>query len=190
MTLDMLLVSNTKVHGGSPFDHARDEIMDLFSEVDEITFIPYARPDGMSHEAYTVAMRPTFESMGKRLKMIDEDDPIRDIKSAQAIYIGGGNTWELLKQLKERGLLHYIRNAVNDGTPYLGSSAGSNVAGLTIGNTNDMPAAESHGRDALALVPFNINPHYIDPIELDPEKLDAVLEIAPELRQVLTQDLP
>ncbi|MFH1401118.1 MAG: dipeptidase PepE [Nanoarchaeota archaeon] len=185
MSIDMLLVSNTKVHGGKPFDHAREQIKELLGNVRAVTFIPYARPDGISHEKFTEVLAPTFQSMGYDLECISEQDPRGTVRSADAIFIGGGNTWHLLRQLKDKGLLYDIRRKVQNGTPYLGSSAGSNVAGLTIGNTNDMPAADCHGLDALGLVPFNVNPHYQDSLSLTPEEMTAVLEIAPQLAIIL-----
>ena len=183
MERDLLLVSNTKVAGGERFAHAKGEINKLFGDRKKITFIPYANPSGMGYHEYTQALAPTFSEMGYDLKMIDEE-PIRTVRKSEAIFIGGGNTWKLLATLKEIGLLSHIREAVNRGIPYLGSSAGSNVAGLTIGNTNDMPAAES-GRDALGLVPFNINPHYQDTLTLSPQQREDVLRIAPQLRMII-----
>ncbi len=120
--------------------------------------------------------------MGYDLQLLDGENPIAGVRSAEAIFIGGGNTWQLLKDLKDKRLLYAIREAVHGGTPYMGSSAGSNVAGLTIGNTNDMPAAECYGRDALGLVPFNVNPHYQDTVKLSAEEREAVLKVAPQLK--------
>src|SRR3989344_5343569 len=174
MSKSLLLVSNTKVHGGKHFDHAREEIASLFHGVERITFVPYANPSGMGHKAYTAALSPVFRERGYDLKMIDAENPAESIRQAEAIFVGGGNTWQLLKELKDRRLLSLIRDRVNGGVPYLGSSAGSNVAGITIGNTNDMPAAEAYGRDALGLVQFNVNPHYQDTITLSEDQREAV----------------
>ena len=116
------------------------------------------------------------------MQIDEERPPYQYIETAEAIFVGGGNTWELLKKLKDKSLFYSILTRVDNGMPYIGSSAGSNVAGLTIGNTNDMPAAESHGRDALGLVPFNINPHYQDSVKLTPEEREAALKIAPQLK--------
>ena len=182
MARDLLLISNTKVAGGKLLAHAREEIKDLLGDRKVVRFVPYANPSGMGHESYVVALRPTFQEMGYDLQLIDADNPAQSVRDAEAIFIGGGNTWQLLKDLKDKRLLYAIREAVRNGTIYMGSSAGSNVAGLTIGNTNDMPAAECYGRDALGLVPFNVNPHYQDTVKLSAEERQAVLEVAPQLK--------
>ena len=182
MTKDLLLISNTKVAGGKLLAHAREEIKDLLGGRKVVRFVPYANPSGMGHEAYVSALQPTFQEMGYDLQLLDADNPAQSVRYAEAIFIGGGNTWQLLKDLKNKRLPYAIREAVNDGTPYMGSSAGSNVAGLTIGNTNDMPSAECYGRDALGLVPFNLNPHYQDTVKLSAEEREAVLEVAPQLK--------
>lgn len=182
MVKDLLLISNTKVAGEKLLTHAKDEIKDILGKRKVIRFVPYANPSGMGYEAYLAALQPTFEEMGYDLQLVDADNPAESIRNTEAIFVGGGNTWQLLKDLKDRILLYVIRQAVNSGIPYIGSSAGSNVAGLTIGNTNDMPAAECYGRDALGLVPFNLNPHYQDTVTLSPEERHVVLQVAPQLK--------
>jgi dipeptidase E len=105
--------------------------------------------------------------MGLELTGIDQAADARSaVREAAALFIGGGNTFLLLRELYTAGLLEIIRQRVADGMPYMGASAGSNVAGLTIGTTNDMPIVMPPSLDSLGLVPFNINPHYVDP---DPE---------------------
>ncbi len=182
---DLLLLSNSKVAGGKLFVHAREEIKDLLGVRKVVQFVPYANPSGMGHEAYLAALQPSFQEMEYELQLLDAGDPTQSINDAEALFIGGGNTWQLLKELKDKRLLYAIREAVHAGMPYIGSSAGSNVAGLTIGNTNDMPAAECYGRDALGLIPFNINPHYQDTVKLSPEEKEAVLRLAPQLKILL-----
>lgn len=185
MSKDVLLISNSKVAGGKLFAHARDEIRDLLAEKKVVTFLPYANPSGIGHAAYLAALQPVFQEMGYTLALLDAVDPVQSINDAEALFVGGGNTWQLLKDLKDKRLVYAVRQAVGNGTPYIGSSAGSNVAGLTIGNTNDMPAAECYGRDALGLVPFNINPHYQDTVNLTEEEREAVLRVAPQLKILL-----
>jgi len=186
MTKNLLLISNTKVAGGPMLTHAREEIKDILGDFRSVVrFIPYANPSGMGHEAYVKALQPTFAEMGYDLQLLDADDLIAGVESAEALFVGGGNTWQLLKDLKDKRLLRPIREAVNNGTPYIGSSAGSNIAGVTIGNTNDMPAAECYGRDALGLIPFNLNPHYQDSVKLSEEERAAVLEVAPQLKALI-----
>ena len=185
MVDNILLISNTKVAGGKLLVHAKDEIKSVLGDRKVVRFIPYANPSGMGHEKYLAVLQPCFEEMGYKLCLLDEDNLGASVRDAHAIFVGGGNTWQLLKDLKDKRLLPSIREAVYNGTPYIGSSAGSNVAGLTIGNTNDMPAAECYGRDALGLVPFNINPHYQDTVKLTAEEREAVLKVAPQLGIVL-----
>jgi len=129
-----------------------------------VAFVPYARPSGLSHDEYTRRARQKFEQIGLELRGIHEhEDPAEAIKSASAIFIGGGNTFLLLGDMYENGIVQAVRDAVESGVSYMGTSAGSNVAGMTIGTTNDMPIVYPPSFDALSLVPFNINPHYIDP---------------------------
>jgi dipeptidase E len=182
MARNLLLISNSKVAGGKSLAHASEEIKDILGDREVVRFVPYANPSGMGHKAYVAALQPIFQEMGYDLQLLDGNDPTQSVKDAEAIFIGGGNTWQLLKDLKDKRLAFAIRDAVNNGTIYMGSSAGSNVAGLTIGNTNDMPAAECYGRDALGLVPFNVNPHYQDTVKLSAEEREAVLKVAPQLK--------
>ena len=141
-----------------------DEVADFFKGKGEILFIPYARPGGISYDEYTAMPRAAFEQVGLRVKGVHEfDDPAKAIKEAKGIFTGGGNTFLLLKTLYDNGLIEPLREAVKSGTPYMGSSAGSNITGLTIGTSNDMPIVYPPSFDALQLVPFNINPHYLDP---------------------------
>ena len=160
----LLIVSTSKIHGSAYMEYLFDELKDFFNGINEILFIPYARPGGMSHEEYTQVSRDAFAQVGIDVKGIHEfDDPVKAVKNAKAIFTGGGNTFLLLRTLYENGLIEALRSAVKGGTPYMGSSAGSNMTGLTIGTTNDMPIVYPPSFDALQLVPFNINPHYLDP---------------------------
>lgn len=164
----ILIVSTSKIHGSTYMAYLLDEVKDFFKGKKEILFIPYARPGGISHENYTAIPRGVFEQIGVRVKGIHEyDNPKQAIAEADGIFTGGGNTFLLLKTLYENGLIEPLREAVNSGTPYMGSSAGSNITGLTIGTSNDMPIVYPPSFDALQLVPFNINPHYQDPIPDD-----------------------
>ncbi len=142
-------------------DHAEAEIRDFLLNVGRLLFIPFALHD---RDAYAARARDRFKQMGYELESIHEvQEKHQAIEDAEAIFIGGGNTFRLLKALYDFELLPLIKQVVQHGTPYIGSSAGSNVAAPTIKTTNDMPIVEPPSFKALGLVSFQINPHYLDP---------------------------
>ena len=164
MTRNLLLISNSTLHGSGYLDHCADEIQKFLGDRKTVLFVPYARPSGMTHDEYTKVARDRFEKMGFELTGIHEYDSSKDaVRSAEAIFIGGGNTFVLLNGLYEADIVEEIRNKVNDGTPYIGTSAGSNVACKSIKTTNDMPIVYPPSFDGLNMAPFNINQHYLDP---------------------------
>lgn len=164
MSKKLLLISNSTLHGGSYLDHCSDEIEKLLKNKDSIIFIPYARPGGISHSAYTKIARKRFEKIGKTIKGIHEfESPKKAIEEAEGVFIGGGNSFVLLNGLYKAEIINLIQEKVKQGMPYIGTSAGSNVACVTIKTTNDMPILYPSSFDGLKLVPFNINSHYIDP---------------------------
>ncbi|MDX1431183.1 MAG: dipeptidase PepE [Gammaproteobacteria bacterium] len=157
----LLLISNSTLHGGGYLDHAAPRIERFLGNVDRVLFVPYAMHD---RDAYAATVRARFEVMGYAVDAAHEAaSPRRAVEEAQAIFIGGGNTYRLLKALYDFDLLATIRRRVLAGMPYVGSSAGSNVACPTIKTTKDMPIVQPPSFDALALVPFQISPHYLDP---------------------------
>jgi len=164
MTRTLLLVSNSTLHGGGYLDHCIEEFKEILKDKTNIVFIPYARPGGISHDDYTKIARKRLEKIGKNVTGIHEfKSPKEGIKNADAVFTGGGNTFVLLHDLYESGIITGIRTRVEQGMPYIGTSAGSNVACISIKTTNDMPIMFPPSFDALKLVPFNINPHYLDP---------------------------
>jgi dipeptidase E len=164
MKRNCLLISNSTLYGSGYLDHCADEIKKFLGNRKTILFIPYARPSGMTHDAYTKIAQERFKKMGIQLTGIHNyRDSKKAIRSAEAIFIGGGNTFVLLTQLYKTKIIDEIRKRVYEGIPYIGSSAGSNVACKTIKTTNDMPIMYPPSFDAIQLVPFNINPHYLDP---------------------------
>jgi dipeptidase E len=125
-------------------------------------FIPYAAVT-LSYEAYEAKVAKVFAEWGCTVSGIHRAwDPVQAIERAEMIIIGGGNTWRLVQQMRAHGLMEVLREKVQGGTPYIGWSAGSNVACPTIKTTNDMPVVDPCGMGALGLVPFQINPHYLD----------------------------
>ncbi|XP_029462163.1 alpha-aspartyl dipeptidase-like isoform X2 [Rhinatrema bivittatum] len=159
----LLLVSNSTLHGGGYLEHCREQILKFFGQqVKRVLFIPYALHD---RDAYAETARTKFESLGYGLDSIHKaPDPVEAVRRSEAIFIGGGNTFRLLKALYDNRLILEIRKRVlQDGIPYMGSSAGTNVATISISTTNDMPIVYPPSLEALALIPFNINPHYLDP---------------------------
>ncbi len=156
----LLLVSSSKAYGSGYLEHCEEEIRQLFAKSSRVLFVPYALFD---RDAYAQQARQRFGEMGIELTSIHEaEDPVEAVRKAEGIFIGGGNTFRLLRELQGQGLIAPIGDRVEAGMPYLGTSAGSNVAGPTIKTTNDMPIVQPASFVALDLVPFQINPHYVD----------------------------
>lgn len=157
----LLLISNSTLHGQGYLDHAATEIKDFLGAARRVLFVPYALFD---RNAYSAQARKTFELLGYQLDSVHEaGDPQEAVAAAEAIFIGGGNTFRLLNSLYQNGLIELIRKRAEEGMSYLGSSAGTNVAGPTIKTTNDMPIVQPPSFEALGLVNYQINPHYLDP---------------------------
>lgn len=161
-----LIASTSTVFGGTFLDYLLPVLKSHFATVSNLVFIPFARPGGISHEAYTEKVKPFFKQLNIEVRGIHEfENPIEAIQNAEAIFTGGGNTFVLVDMLYKYNLLDAIQKVVENGTPYLGTSAGSNICGLTMGTTNDMPIVYPPSFRTLGLVSFNLNPHYLDPIQ-------------------------
>jgi dipeptidase E len=159
----LLLISSSTIHGSGYLDHCAAAIERMLRPaVARVLFVPYALLD---RDGYAARARARFARIGLEVDSIHEsaDGPAAAVERAQAMFIGGGNTFRLLDALWRFDLIEPIRRKVRAGMPYIGSSAGSNVACVTIKTTNDMPIVQPRTFDALGLVPFNINPHYLDP---------------------------
>ena len=157
----LLLVSSSTVHGHGYLDHVADALSVFLAGVKTLTFVPYALAD---RDGYAAKVRERFAPLGIEVRSVHESpDPRAAIRSAEAVFVGGGNTFRLLKWLQDEGLLGPIRDRAAEGMPYLGSSAGTNVASPSIRTTNDMPIVQTANLLALGLVPYQINPHYLDP---------------------------
>jgi dipeptidase E len=162
MASRLVLVSTSTVFGTRYLEHAYSELRDAIGRAGRVLFVPYALKE---RDAYAAKTRAAFEEMGYGLVSLHEaTDPRRAIEQAEALFCGGGNTFRLLKALQELDLLPLVRRRVAEGMVYAGASAGSNLACPTIRTTNDMPIVEPASLDALGLVGFQINPHYLDPV--------------------------
>jgi dipeptidase E len=157
----VLLISNSTVYGRGYLDHVEYEIKSFLGSARRVLFFPFALHD---RDAYTATARTRFGAMGYSVESAHETAvPHKAIDETDAIFVGGGNTFRLLKALEDLDFIEAIRRKVSSGAPYIGSSAGSNVAGPTIKTTKDMPIVQPRSFDSLGLVPFQISPHFQDP---------------------------
>jgi dipeptidase E len=156
----LLLLSNSTNYGSGYLDHAIDEVLDFFAGVTRLLFVPFALQD---HAEYAAKARERFARVGIEVSALTADaNGVAALAGAEAVFVGGGNTFRLLAHLQRAGLLDALRARVREGLPYMGASAGSNLAAPTIRTTNDMPIVQPPSFEALGLVPFQINPHYVD----------------------------
>jgi len=157
----ILLISNSTVYGRGYLDHVEEEIKTFLGGVKTVLFFPFALYD---RDDYAAKAKTRLAAMDYSVESAHTTDNLQKaIEQTDAIFIGGGNTFRLLKALQDLEVLKPIRLKVKSGAPYIGSSAGSNVAGPTIKTTKDMPIVQPCSFDALGLVPFQISPHYLDP---------------------------
>ncbi|MFI5169864.1 MAG: dipeptidase PepE [Vicinamibacterales bacterium] len=162
MARRLLLISTSTVFGTRYLEHAFAELREVLAGVRRVLFIPHALKD---HAGYAAKARTAFEEIGLELDALHEaGDARRAVLEAEAVFCGGGNTFRLLDEIYRLDVAHLLRERVDQGMPYTGASAGSNLACPTIMTTNDMPIVEPPTLDALRLVAFQINPHYVDPV--------------------------
>ena len=163
MNLNILLASTSRVYNSPYLKYLKEELQELFKDTDEILFIPLARPGGISYSDYTKKARRFFHSIDKDcVSIMEYEHPQDAIKQAKGIFTGGGNTFLLLKTLYDLNLIKPLKEKIESGCPYLGTSAGSNICGLNIKTTNDMPIVYPPSFEALGIVTYVINPHFID----------------------------
>ncbi|MDP8922879.1 MAG: dipeptidase PepE [Chloroflexota bacterium] len=162
MTLDLLLLSSSALHGYRPFEFALDALHDLFGGAQTVHFVPYALAD---HGGYTAGVGERLAPLGVSVIGVHAGgDPRAAVEAAEVLFVGGGNSFRLLDALQRHALLEPIRRRVQSGElRYLGSSAGTNMACPSLRTTNDMPIVQPRSFAALGLIPFQINPHYVDP---------------------------
>ncbi|WP_439651376.1 dipeptidase PepE [Mesonia aestuariivivens] len=162
--MNCIIASTSTIHGSNYLAYLEEALNELYKDVSEIIFIPYARPGGISHAEYTKKAKKGLAFLGKTVKGLHEfENPVKAIQEAQALFTGGGNTFLLVSQLYNQKILTPLKEAIKGGTPYLGTSAGSNICGLTMGTTNDMPIVYPPSFKTLGILEFNLNPHYLDP---------------------------
>lgn len=186
--MKLLLISNSTNPGEAYLDYPKHEIKKFLGDK-PITalFIPYAAVT-FSFDIYEQKVAERFAELGYLVKSIHHfSDPVAAVKNAEVIVVGGGNTWQLVRMLNDNELMQAIREKVLNGTPYIGWSAGSNVACPTLRTTNDMPIIDPRGFDTTGLVPFQINPHYLDANpeghggETREQRIQEFIEINPEV---------
>ncbi len=158
--MKLLLLSSSRAGNSEYLEHARDMISQHLDDISQVLFIPFAGVS-IDWDSYTLAVQSALPDL-TITGIHQHPDPKQAIASAEAILVGGGNTFNLLNELYKQQLLNPLRERVNAGVPYIGWSAGSNIAGLSIRTTNDMPIIQPPSFDALGLVPFQLNPHYSD----------------------------
>lgn len=160
----LILASTSTLHAQDYLAYLLPELQSFFQGTDCIVFVPYARPNGMSEEDYTQKAREAFKTIDLNVIGLNEvADPEATIKKAQGIFVGGGNTFLLVRKLHELNLMEPLNQVLDMGIPYLGTSAGANIGGLGMHTTNDMPIVLPPSLKTLGRVGFNINAHYIEP---------------------------
>lgn len=167
---NMIIASTSTIFGGSYLEYLTPVLSERLNDlgINEVLFIPFARPGGVSHIEYTIKAVSAFAKMNISVKSIHtHENPVEAIENAQAIFTGGGNTFQLTKMLHDLELMMPLRKAIYSGTFYLGTSAGSNICGLSMRNTNDMPIVQPSSFKTTGTIAYNINAHYQDPVEND-----------------------
>lgn len=161
--MELLLLSNSASDAGY-LVHSLDWIGEALGDAKSVAFVPYAGVT-ISYDDYAARVRENLAPLDLDIRSVHEDDaPSRAVAHADAVLVGGGNTFQLLRLMYRRGLIEAIRKTVRQGRPYIGWSAGSNVACPTIQTTNDMPIVVPPTMEGMDLVPFQINAHYTDAV--------------------------
>jgi dipeptidase E len=186
--MKLLLISNSTMPGEAYLEYPKHEIKKFLGDWPlNVLFIPYAAVT-FSFDVYEQKVAGRFAELGFQVRSIHHfSDPVQAVNDAEVIVVGGGNTWQLVRLLHENKLMDAIQKKVMGGTPYIGWSAGSNVACPTLRTTNDMPITDPKGFDTTGLIPFQINPHYLDSNpeghggETREQRIEEFLEINPDV---------
>ncbi len=159
----LIVASTSTIHGTAYLEYLSETLHAHFKGVTKIVFIPFARPGGISHDNYTAKVAAAFEKLNIEVVGLHTfEDQAKALENAQGIFTGGGNTFVLVKEMHERKLFPTLLAVINSGTPYLGCSAGSNICGQSMQTTNDMPIVMPPSFKTLGVLPFNLNPHFLD----------------------------
>ncbi len=160
---NLIIASTSTLHGGEYLEYLLPVLKNHFAKCHTIVFIPFAQPGGMSYDEYTARVATAFSKIDKKVVGLHSFDSAKDaIEKAEAIFVGGGNTFLLVSKLYENNVMEVLSKSIENGTPYLGSSAGSNITGLTMQTTNDMPIVYPPSFKTLGAISFNLNPHFLD----------------------------
>ena len=159
----LIIASTSTIHGSGYLEYLLPTLALFFADVKNLLFIPYARPGGISYDDYTKSVQKAFAKLEIEVEGIHEFKNAKEaIQNAEAIFTGGGNTFELVNQLYKNDVFATLKQVLENGTRYLGTSAGSNICGVTMKNTNDMPIVYPPSFTTLGMIPFNINAHYLE----------------------------
>ncbi len=160
---NLIIASTSTLHGGDYLEYLLPVLENHFANCQTIIFIPYARPGGINHDAYTETVKKAFSKINKKVVGLHTfENPEEALATAQGIFTGGGNTFLLVTQLYQNKSMEALSKAIAKGIPYLGTSAGSNITGISMQTTNDMPIVYPPSFATLGVLPFNLNPHYLD----------------------------
>ncbi len=160
---NLIIASTSTVHGGDYLQYLFPVLENHFANCETIIFVPYARPGGITHDEYTQTVQKAFSKINKKVVGLHTfENPAEALATAEGIFTGGGNTFLLVTQLYQNKVMEVLSNAIANGTPYLGTSAGSNITGVSMQTTNDMPIIYPPSFTTLGAIPFNLNPHYLD----------------------------
>jgi dipeptidase E len=161
--MNAIIASTSTIHGSAYLEYLKPVLTEHFKDVSQIVFVPYARPSGLTHAEYTAKAKEGLAFLDVEVKGLHEfKNPKQAILSAEAIFVGGGNTFLLVKTLHELKIMDILKQKALSGTPYLGTSAGSNICGPNMQTTNDMPIVMPASFETMGVIPFNINAHYIE----------------------------
>ena len=160
---NLIIASTSTIHGGDYLDYLLPVLENHFANCETLLFVPYARPGGITEDAYTKNVSAAFAKINKKVVGLHTfSNPAEAITNAQGIFTGGGNTFLLVTQLYQNKVMEVLSKAIENGIPYLGTSAGSNITGISMQTTNDMPIVYPPSFATLGAIPFNLNPHYLD----------------------------